>query len=813
LERLHDTLISQQPTYGQGAAWADYDNDGDLDLYVANNEGAFLYRNDGGDVFTSVDVGSPVNERLNFRCVSWADADRDGFLDLLTTSQFETNRLFRNNGRATGNLNHWIEIKCVGAARENAPGNPFGGPSPVSNRDGIGTKVFVTATMFGEEVTQMREITAGDGYGNSLPLEAHFGLGDATNIDVLRIEWPSGNVEEFYEQPVDEFRRIDEPTWGSRNNVVLASVSLGDSTELRVGGGSVQWQFEGVDIAGATNATLELVNVSADDEGRYTAIITTASGRQEVNAWLDVDDTFTKIIEGPHVTDLGESGFGSWADYDNDGYSDLFVDRDTLGTSAIYHNDRDGTFSRIPDPAGLVDASDYFATSCDWDNDGNQDLIAVIGSAPHIGYGDGQGDFTPRFLTEVDGGWAAYADYDRDGLIDIYQSSGNFLFHNQGNREFTTYRSTEDLGPAAVNTYGGPCWGDFDDDGWPDLYVPSLWRSRSYMFRNDGTGSFVAVSNLVTSTTGPAFQGGWGDYDNDDRLDLFVASFNGTSTLYRNVGGGEFERPIDAPTLEGTHNFVAWADYNNDGFLDLWVSGYTSENKLLRNNGDGSFTRVTTGSIVNGRPLNGAGTYQVAWFDYDNDGFLDLYVMNGVDSRSIWTANQFYHNNGNGNSWLTVKLIGTTSNRDAVGAKVRALATYTGQPRWQRRDISGGGLANGNHRYAHFGLGDATVIDTLRIEWPSGIVQEFQDVQADQFLTITEPLAGPVLVAPTLTAADELQFMLSGETGQTYRLESSTDLQSWTTVDTVTLGDPAEQTFTVTNTGAVPAVFYRVVEE
>ncbi len=234
------------------------------------------------------------------------------------------------------------------------------------------------------------------------------------------------------------------------------------------------------------------------------------------------------------------------------------------------------------------------------------------------------------------------------------------------------------------------------------------------MFRNDGTGRFVAVSNLVTRTTAPVIGGAWGDYDNDGRLDLCVAALNGTSVVYRNLGNGEFERPAGTPTVTGRHNFAAWADYDNDGFLDLFFSGGKSGNKLFHNNGDGTFTRITTGSIVNELPPLGAGSYAGLWFDYDNDGFLDLYVINGDDASSIPTANQLYHNNGNSNAWLRVKPVGTVSNRDGIGAKVRVQAIYAGQLRWQRRDIIGGDEDNGNHLTADFGLGNATVVSKLR---------------------------------------------------------------------------------------------------
>ena len=277
------------------------------------------------------------------------------------------------------------------------------------------------------------------------------------------------------------------------------------------------------------------------------------------------------------------------------------------------------------------------------------------------------------------------ADYDRDGWLDMVLELGKPLYRNSGDRSFVSL-PLDEVGylPGA---YGCACWGDFDDDGWSDLFLPSVRESHPYLFRNE-EGRLVAIDNLITRTTAPTLNGAWGDYDNDGRLDLFVVGFNGTSTLYRNLGDGEFEHPDGAPTVTGTHNFTAWADYDNDGFLDLWISGYMSGNKLFRNDGDGSFTRITTESLVTARPLNNAGTYAVAWFDYDNDGFLDVYLLNGDDNNAISTANQLFHNNGNGNTWLTVKPIGTSSNRDAIGAKVRVLATYAGQARWQRRDTA-----------------------------------------------------------------------------------------------------------------------------
>jgi len=225
-----------------------------------------------------------------------------------------------------------------------------------------------------------------------------------------------------------------------------------------------------------------------------------------------------------------------------------------------------------------------------------------------------------------------------------------------------------------------------------------------------------------------------------------------------------------------------------------------SGNKLLHNNGDGSFTRITLGSILNDHPLGGAGTYTGVWFDYDNDGFLDLHVLNGDDNVSINTANLLYHNNGNTNSWLTVKLVGTVSNRSGTGAKVRASATFAGRTRWQRRDITAGDIYNGNNLYAHFGLGNASKADVLRVEWPSGIVQELSNVAANQILTVTEPV--------TLEALGEGRIRILCWKHQNYEVEVSDDLGHWTSLGIVAtdLNRPV-----VLDPGAVdhPYRFYR----
>jgi hypothetical protein len=307
--------------------------------------------------------------------------------------------------------------------------------------------------------------------------------------------------------------------------------------------------------------------------------------------------------------------------------------------------------------------------------------------------------------------------------------------------------TTAEVGPIVndrVRSYGFQ-WADYNNDGWPDLWVGTiLWTGNfaadghNFLYRNEGNGSFSVITN--TSITSSTLAGGAG----------------------------------------------VWGDYDNDGFLDLFVAGYTSGNKLFRNNGDGSFTRVTTGSIANDRPLAGAGSYTGMWFDYDRNGFLDLYVGNGEDYGSLNTANFLYRNNPNGNHWLQVRLAGTTSNPKGIGAKVRAQARLDGRLQWQRRDITAGDFYNGNNLYADFGLGNATNVVTLRIEWPSGTVQELTNVPADQILTITEPRR-PVLTVAVTPAG--VTGTITGDPNTGYEIDVSDDLATgWTLLTTATTG-------------------------
>jgi len=489
--------------------------------------------------------------------------------------------------------------------------------------------------------------------------------------------------------------------------------------------------------------------------------------------------TFTRITTGDIVTTPANYWGGSWGDYDDDGWLDLFVGATFASkTNYLYHNDHDGAFTLIDQAAMPKSPSNqHGAAWADYDNDGHLDLIVTSGN-PELTHtmlyhnnGDGTFSWTTAnaiynddlFFVSPNVHAPKWGDYDNDGLIDLFlvgHDIRNRLFHNDGGGSFTRI-----LNHVLVNSQSaseGGAWVDYDDDGDLDLFVTNTSSFRNALYRNDQNGVF---SKVTTSGLTPRIEHSigscFGDYDNDGLPDLFLANFAAKNSLYHNSGDGTFSAVLDSAVvadsipagwLSGT---CAWGDYDNDGFLDLVVpsaneahppviDGHTS---LYHNEGDGTFTKVTEGSVAN----DPTGAF-ASWVDYDNDGFLDLFLAQG-ELDPVPRTNLLYHNDGNANAWLNVKLVGTVSNRSAIGAKVRIHAFYRGASRWQVREISGGDSGDNQQSLnAEFGLADATSIDTLRIEWPSGVVQELHDVAPRHFLTLTELVPEPAALLQAMAA-------------------------------------------------------------
>jgi hypothetical protein len=546
---------------------------------------------------------------------------------------------------------------------------------------------------------------------------------------------------------------------------------------------------------------------------------------------------FTKVTSGPVVNDSGTGAGIAWADFHNDGLLDLFVANWEGLTNDFYRNTDNGIFTTITAGAPLQDADYHIAAvAADYDNDGYPDLLVSAGvgaltarrSLLYHNNGDG-------ILSLVSGGEvtnqlgyfgpAAWGDYDNDGLLDLFitdhgdsndHGGRNLLFHNNGDGTFTRVSSGAVV--TDISSGYGAMWVDYDNDGFPDLMVvnnSSAGNDHLFLYHNERNGNFTRVLTNAVATDGWATGAQcatWGDYDNDGFPDLFVTGNSGTTdTLYHNNGDGTFTADASGPMSLGPNgNGCAWGDYDNDGYLDLVITSCEGNNRLFHNNGDGSFTEITSGAPVDDGGPGFCGDF-VSWVDYNNDGYLDLFITVLAD-RGL-TSNLLYQNTGTTNAWLELRLIGMASNRSAIGAKVHVNATIGGQSMWQLREISHGGGRWVQPLVAHFGLGDATNADTVRIEWPSGIVQTLTNVAARQILTVVEHQSG-VTNTPTFTAVSHAStaaanLSASGQAGLLYLFEGSTNLTNWAWLGVRSNATGTVQ-FTDSRATKYPSRFYRV---
>jgi enediyne biosynthesis protein E4 len=553
------------------------------------------------------------------------------------------------------------------------------------------------------------------------------------------------------------------PTITQQPSPATNSVSLGASLTNRITATSTmpplsyQWRGNGADLPGQTNATLLLLNIEVSDAAAYTVVATDLSGEIESKPWqVQVDPAFTKIT-GVNIVSV--SGFGTaWADYDRDGFPDLFIGT-TFGNptgyspNELYRNRRDGTFELVPAVVFPADIGGISAGWTDYDNDGRLDLFVSKTGQDALYHNNPDGTFSKiQNAATMDGtaGFASpWADFNNDGWVDLFianETAPNVLFQNMGSGSFL--KVTNWLPNVSVLSQWA-AWADYDNDGLPDLVVANYRGPQNLLYHNEGSGRFTSITNSpVLSTPGESSVCVWGDYDNDGYLDLFTGAARTTSNaLFHNHRDGTFTlvtNSVVTTDIAGSHG-AAWGDYDNDGYLDLLVTGGSNPSRLYRNNAEGVFTRITTGSL----PNEGAQQRSCAWADYNRDGFLDAWI-----ARTAGFSNGLYKNNGNSNAWLGVQCEGRLSNRAAIGAKIRIQATIGGQNFWQMRQIGSSELTT------HFGLGDATNVAVVRVEWPSGIVQQLTNLAARQFLTLIEPEAFITPVAQEVQPGDRVVFTL-----------------------------------------------------
>ncbi len=507
-----------------------------------------------------------------------------------------------------------------------------------------------------------------------------------------------------------------------------------------------------------------------------------------------------KHVFAPEKKYIAESMSGGVAlfDYDNDGYLDIyFVNSLTVDLakshqktkSALYHNNGDNSFTDVTDKAGVGEIGFGMGVAVgDYNNDGFADFYVTCLGPNHLFKNNGNGTFTNVTLKAgaVDSRWstgAAFVDYDNDGQLDLFVSNyvgfdfnhlpefgvgrtcqfkgvpvqcgprglpgaGDSLFHNNGNGTFTDV--SKKAGVSDPNGYYGlgVICSDFDEDGLVDIFVAND-STPNFLYHNNGDGTFkeiAFISGTAVNESGRE-QGCMGvtlgDYDHDGRLDLFITNFDDEyNILYHNDGRNSFtDISFKAKVAQVSLPFVGWGtkffDYDNDGWADLFVANghvypqrghYRQRSLLHHNNQDGTFSEVA--SQVGSALMEERVGRGVAFGDLDNDGDVDI-VVNDLDGSPQLLRND----GGNTNNSVLIKTVGVKSNRDGIGARVKIVSGDLAQVDEVR---SGGSYLSQNDLRLHFGLEKRTKIDLLEVRWPSGAIDRIPNPNVNKVLILKE---------------------------------------------------------------------------
>ena len=461
------------------------------------------------------------------------------------------------------------------------------------------------------------------------------------------------------------------------------------------------------------------------------------------------DGTFTDVTA---KSGIFHSGWGQGVcvgDYDNDGFDDLYIT--SFGKNVLYHNNGNGTFTDVTEKAGVATNGKRWNTGCafvDYDRDGHLDLFV----ANYI-------DMDLKTAPIPESGPCEYK-----GILVACGPPGllggkNILFHNNGDGTFSDV--SERAGIFQANgTYGlGVLTADFNNDGWPDIYVANdSTASALYENRKNGTFSDVAMEAGCALSADGKPQAGMGvsagDYDLDGNLDIVKTNFAGdTPSLYHNIGGGNFEDATFTAGLGKHTQYLGWGvgffDMDNDGWPDILIcnghvypeveqlrteAGYAQQKILYRNLRDGHFEDVSSQGgpgIMVPAPSRGA-----AFGDFDNDGDIDVVVNTVNDFPQLLRCDSRL-----GHNWLKIKTIGTKSNRSGIGARVRCVTHPPDESKLHQQidEVrSGGSYISQNDLRVHFGIGKAEKIELLEIRWPSGAVDTLKDVKPNQMIVVKE---------------------------------------------------------------------------
>ncbi|TYO97129.1 VCBS repeat protein [Geothermobacter ehrlichii] len=485
--------------------------------------------------------------------------------------------------------------------------------------------------------------------------------------------------------------------------------------------------------------------------GKKTLCVLLAALMLCLGSGLVLAQEFVDISSQAGVADAGLGKGVAFGDINNDGLVDLYVSNKG-GANHLYLNKGNGKFEDITARAG--EGLDYPGLAMgsvfgDYNNDGFVDLYLATGGryeieANRLFRNNGDGTFTD--VTEEAGVGlkaftygASWADYDNDGYLDLYCANygvgaKNVLFHNNGDGTFTDVTDVAGVGDRSWSWMG--VWADVNGDHYVDLYVvngqyPVGEKNRLYI--NNGDGTFRdATSEAGVEDPNWGLGAAFADIDNDGDLDLFVSNYVGPNNLYLNDGKGVFTLANEkiAGTHEGWGKGPTFGDVDHDGDLDLYEGDCKLANQLYLNDGKGNFVNVADRQPqLKCETVRTKGT---AFADIDNDGDLDLYVIN-------WGAeNKLYLNNQNDNNWLKVKVTGSISSRDAYGTRVEVFESGKTELKAMREIRSATGFCAQSPKVAHFGLDASRRYDVVAT-FPSGLQARMDNVKTGQTIELIEP--------------------------------------------------------------------------
>ncbi|MCC7261917.1 MAG: VCBS repeat-containing protein [Candidatus Latescibacteria bacterium] len=731
---------------GSGGGWADFDNDGDQDLLVSSLGQPAVYENLGDGRF-ALSPALPAGAAWNTAGVTLADYDQDGDVDAFMAGIDQAGVLLRNDSPDQG---HWLEVRLRAAGR-----SALGARVRVHTAAGRQLREYAAASLLGSQ------------HGDLL----HFGLGAQAAATAVEVRWPGGNttalaqvrggrVLVIEESPPDRdlaIRRVLQPDLAPRWAPLVPEVEVENRgrqssagllrARFRFGAEEVYTEEAPVpSLAPGERRVLRLPGWQPARSGTHCFDFSLEGGDEvaEDDTWERCHHLypFAEVGAATGADDAGKGWAGAFSDYDADGDLDLFVANGGSlgeGESALYRNEGGGRFANHTLASGVADSGNGSGlVLADFDGDGFQDLFLA------------KGGFAP-------------------------QGESSRFFHNRGNGTFEDRSAASGL-DALQSSYAGVA-GDYDQDGILDLYVSRFRGQFNSLYHNEGNGRFADLTrekNIVSYFRASGGSAAFADYDEDGDVDLYASIYGDYDLFYANQGDATF-----VPSQVGDERSavgMAPGDYDADGDLDVYVVNVDGRSGLYRNELESqSFVDVAAQAGVENL-AQGTGC---AFGDYDADGDLDLFATNGFSPGRVYmnygdgtftdqaraygmdaatrargvmlgdydadgdldvyvvnegSPNFLYRNGGSESHWLQVAVEGVESNRDGIGTRLFA---YAGSRRYTG-EVNGTAGMSHSSRAVHLGLGQTRQLDSLVVRWTNGQVDTYPGVVADGLLRLVE---------------------------------------------------------------------------